>query len=467
MKKLLVLLGFVGFLVFTSCNEVPEEEWQAAASNPEFMHRSVKKLTDVVVHNTFSPPVASRVYVYPSIAAYEVMAMGNSEEYQSLAGQVSDLKVIPKPEDGKKICYPLASVQAFLTVGKTMIFTEDSINVFQKQLIKEFENAGVPTSVCKNSLAYGEAVANHIIEWSKSDMYAETRTFSKYALSKDPSKWEPTPPDFMDGIEPHWKEIRTMVIDSAQQFKPAVPTAFDTDKNSQFYKETLVVYEAGKKFSDIEKDSLDDAAKERIAIAEFWDCNPYVSHHQGHVMYATKKITPGGHWINITALASRQAKSSFMETTEAYAKTSIALFDGFISCWDEKYRSNLIRPETYINRYIDDKWAPALQTPPFPEYTSGHSVISGAASVALTSIYGNDFAFDDTSEQEYGLPMRSFKSFYEASEEAAVSRLYGGIHYMPAITNGVTQGRTLGKYVVENIQLRKNPRVIEGISQAK
>ncbi len=467
MKKILFILsiiGGIGIMTFSGCSEVPEEEWQAAASNPEFLHRSVKKLTDVIVHNTFSPPVASRVYAYPSIAAYEVMAMEN-DEYQSLAGQLSELTLAPKPTEGKKICYPLASVQAFLTVGKTMIFTEDSINIFQKQLIKEFEKAGVPTSVCKNSLAYGEAVANHIIEWSKSDMYSETRTFSKYALSKDPSKWEPTPPDFMDGIEPHWKEIRLMVLDSAQQFKPDAPTTFDTDKNSQFYKETLVVYEAGKKFSADEKAEMSDSLKENIAIAQFWDCNPYVSHHQGHVMYATKKITPGGHWVNITAIAARKAKSDFMETVEAYALTTVALFDGFISCWDEKYRSNLIRPETYINRYIDDKWAPALQTPPFPEYTSGHSVISSAASVALTSIYGDNFAFDDTSEKEYGLPVRSFKSFYEASAEAAISRLYGGIHYMPAITNGVSQGRNVGNHLVSKVQLRKNPRVIEGISE--
>lgn len=171
-------------------------------------------------------------------------------------------------------------------------------------------------------------------------------------------------------------------------------------------------------------------------------------------MFATKKITPGGHWINITAIVTRQAKSDFMETTAAYALTSVALMDGFISCWDEKYRSNLIRPETYINRYIDNNWKPLLQTPPFPEYTSGHSVISSAASVALTSIYGENFAFDDTSEEEYGLPTRSFKSFYAASEEAAVSRLYGGIHYMPAIENGVTQGKNVGNYIIEKIKLK-------------
>ena len=194
--------------------------------------------------------------------------------------------------------------------------------------------------------------------------------------------------------------------------------------------------------------------EDRTAIAKFWDCNPYVSHHTGHVMFATKKITPGGHWIGITSIATRQAGSDFMETVAAYTLTSIALFDGFISCWDEKYRSNLVRPETFINQFIDEDWLPVLQTPPFPEHTSGHSVISRAAAVALTSLYGDDFAFTDTTEEEYGLPARSFTSFFHASDEAAISRMYGGIHYRPAIYEGVKQGEAVGKYVVDQLQLR-------------
>jgi len=144
-----------------------------------------------------------------------------------------------------------------------------------------------------------------------------------------------------------------------------------------------------------------------------------------------------------------------MQTIEAYTLTSIALFDAFISCWDEKYRSNLIRPETVINRELDDEWRPALQTPPFPEYTSGHSVISRSAAVALTAIYGDDFAFLDTTEEPYGLPTRSYTSFLHASDEAAASRLYGGIHYRPAIDYGVAQGEKVGKFIVEQLEMRQ------------
>ena len=188
-------------------------------------------------------------------------------------------------------------------------------------------------------------------------------------------------------------------------------------------------------------------------MAQFWDCNPYVSVTRGHLMFATKKITPGAHWIGITKIACNKSGYDFDDTVYAYTKTSIAIADAFISCWDEKYRSNLIRPETLINEHIDDSWKPVLQTPPFPEYSSGHSVASGAAAVALTDIFGDNFAFDDDTELPYGLPVRSFSSFNEASAEAAISRMYGGIHYRAAIEQGLKQGRDLGTFVVENLDM--------------
>ena len=172
-------------------------------------------------------------------------------------------------------------------------------------------------------------------------------------------------------------------------------------------------------------------------------------------MFATKKITPGAHWIGITKIAARKTNSNTIETVHAYTKTSIAIADAFISCWDEKYRSNLIRPETLINQHIDDSWEPVLQTPPFPEYTSGHSVVSGAAATALTSIFGGNFVFDDDTEVKYGLPIRSFTSFNQAADEAAISRMYGGIHYRSAVDIGVKQGRDLGQFIIENLNTLK------------
>lgn len=446
--SLLLVLGIMAWACgpnssdFSSTKKV-NPNYQEEAANPAFIHQSMRKLTEVIVHDIFSPPVASRIYVYASIAGYEA-ALNDFKEYQSLGGQIQDFESPPAPEVGKTYCLPLASVHAFLTVGKALIFSEPTIEEYEQRVYASFDSIGIPADVYERSLAYGKIVADHVLAWADKDKYKETRTFPKYSLSENPAHWQPTPPDYMDGIEPHWKEIRTLVLESPDQFVPEPPTPFDLDKNSLFYQETMEVYTALKS----------EDKEERLAIAEFWDCNPYVSHHTGHVMYATKKITPGGHWIGITDIVCNQASTNFIETLEAYTLTSIALFDGFISCWDEKYRSILVRPETVINRHIDENWKPALQTPPFPEYTSGHSVISRAAATALTSIFGDNFKFNDTSEEPYGLPARQFNSFFHASDEAAVSRLYGGIHYRPAIDNGVAQGEKVGTYVVENVQLR-------------
>ncbi len=450
-SRIVVLLGLsmIALLILTCGPASPEDpsfksevnpNFQQEAKNPEFIHRSVKQLTDVIVNDIFSPPVASRIYVYPSIAAYEALRH-DFPEYKSLDGQLNALQNVPQPEQTKEYCYALASTHAFLKTGKFLIFSEDKIEDFQNKIYQEFKDLGMPKEVYENSIAYGNQVSDHILAWAKGDMYNETRTYPKYNVPQDVAKWKPTPPDYMDGIEPHWREIRPLVIDSARQFLPPPPTAFSTKKNSQFYKETMEVY-----------DVVKNVDEERVAIAEFWDCNPYVSHHTGHVMYATKKITPGGHWIGITSIATRKAKADIMKTIEAYTRVSISLFDAFISCWDEKYRSNLVRPETVINSFIDETWQPVLQTPPFPEHTSGHSVISAASAVALTNLFGDSFAYVDTTEVEYGLPSRSFESFYAASEEAAISRLYGGIHYRPAIDYGVDQGKKVGQLIVDRVQ---------------
>lgn len=428
--------------LFLSCENNSDYD-TSMLDDSELFLATMKNLTDIVVYDIFSPPVASRVYLYPTIAAFETIALASPDKYNALSGQIKSLESLPKPED-KNVNLNLAALFAFNKVGKNLIFSELKMVKYQESLLEKIKGFGIPKGVIKASDAYADVVTQHIMQWAKKDLYNETRTFPKYTIKEEPELWKPTPPDYMDGIEPHWKEIRTMVLDSANQFSPKPPLAFDLTEGSPFHKQLFQVYEVVK--------NLD---KEQTDIAKFWDCNPYVTHHRGHAMFATKKITPGGHWIGITAIAARQANSSFDETINAYANVSIALFDAFISCWDEKWDTLVVRPETLINEYYDEDWFPLLQTPPFPEYTSGHSVISRAAAVTLTDIYGENFAFNDTTEIEYGLPERQYKSFLHASEEAAISRLYGGIHYMMAIEEGVAQGQKVGEYVVEKIQTQK------------
>lgn len=441
MKNL--ILTFILVTLLTSCSK----SYEAIVVSPANYHESVDKVSEIMVHDIFSPPVASRVFAYPNIAAYEIMAQ-DSDAYTSLSGQLKELKDIPKANGNDPVNYQVASLVAHIDLSRRLIFSEDRMIVYRDSLYQTWETKN-PLEF-EASKKYGLEVADFIFSWMKKDNYDQTRTMAKFTIiSDDPSRWQPTPPSYMDGIEPHWNKIRTFAIDSAAQFKPIPPPPFSLEKESDFYKELVEVYEISNQITSVGDES------EEVAIAQFWDCNPFVSVTRGHLMFATKKISPGAHWIGICKIACKKTDADFDKTVYAYTKTSLALADAFISCWDEKYRSNLIRPETLINEHIDENWKPILQTPPFPEYVSGHSVASGAAAVALTDVFGDNFAFDDDTELIYGLPIRSFSSFNQAANEAAISRMYGGIHYRAAVEIGVKQGRDLGRYIVEKLTMEQ------------
>jgi len=437
-------MRFLGFLIgalllMTACQKETTNFVALDNYTKEQQIRWNKILTKVMVEDIFTPPVCSRIYAYPHIAAYEVLASNNAS-MPSFAGTLKDLEVIPTPPKDQDIYFPLASMVAFSNAAKPLVFTPEKIDDAETNYYQEIKDLGISKNVFDNSVAYGKKVANHIVNWSNQDGYLERTAMSQYVLSEEEGMWKPTPPDYMPAIEPHWNTIRPFVLKSADQFSPNTPTNFSKEKNSQFYAEAMEVVNAVKE---------NDA--ERLEIAKFWDCNPNVSHTKGHLMFFDQKISPGGHWMSIAGIASKKKNFSNTETARIFALTSITLADAFISCWDEKYRSSLIRPETYINENIDPAWKPVLQTPPFPEHTSGHSVISSAAAEMLTALLGDNFAFTDSSEVEYGLPTRDFTSFKNAAEEAAISRLYGGIHYRPAIEYGVAQGKRIGDFMIESL----------------
>ncbi|MFB9294868.1 vanadium-dependent haloperoxidase [Persicitalea jodogahamensis] len=413
-------------------------------------HRAQKNLTRTIVHDIFSPPVASRVYMYANVAAYEILVL-DKENYLSLHGQISGIPNVASIPAQGTINYPLAALQAFFKTGGKLVFSENLLQDSVAVLLHEIGEDD--PEVYKNSLRFGQAVSDSILKWAAEDQYRETRRTRRYAYSKAPGKWIPTPPGYIPAVEPYWNRIRPLTLDSAQQFKPAPPPAFSTDPKSEFMRQTREVYDITRSMS-----------KEQTLVASYWDCNPFYLNTQGHLNFATKKLSPGGHWMSIAGRAAATAKLDMVATAGAYLITSIALFDGFISCWDEKYRSQLIRPETVINTYIDEKWRPLLQTPPFPEYTSGHSVISTASATVLADYFGSAFAFVDDTEVEYGLPERAFGSFRAACDEAAISRLYGGIHYRAAIEEGQVQGELVGKMVLQKINLSQrdnHPRAVK------
>ena len=437
-----IVFSLLLLFLFLSCKK-SNPNFQEEVANANFYHGAFKGVTDIMVYDIFSPPVASRIYSRCAIAGYEAMAAGDPN-YRSLAGQIKDLPTMPKPEAGKEYSFPIASVKAIITTGRTLLFSEDKMNAYEKTVMAQYETIGVPDDVLKRSLAFGDSISAAVIRWTSKDNYKQSRTFPKFSVTNEPERWKPTPPAYMDAVEPHWNKQRPLTLDSASQFKPAPPTPYSVDKKSLFYNQAKEVKDVVNK-----KDSLNEH------IASFWDCNPFIVHQQGHVMFATKKISPGGHWMGITSTLCKQLNKPFSATAEAYVLVACCLYDGFISCWDEKYRSNLVRPETYINENIDPEWVPLLQTPPFPEYTSGHSVVSSASAEILTQLMGENLAFTDSVEVEYGLYPRTFPSIKKAAEEACISRFYGGIHYMPAIINGAEQGKMIGKHVMLRVKTKK------------
>jgi len=438
-----IILMYLTLTLTCFCGRAELSGWKSKTENADYIHRAMKEITDVMVYDIYSPPVAGRTYAYISVAAYETL-INEDHQYISLAGQLHGLQPSPLPEAGKEYSFTLAAVHAILTVGKSLVISEKKVDDFEAEMISEFKKDGIPEDVFNNSIVYGKLMADHIIKWLVKDNYIQTRALPAYTVKGDPASWKPTPPVYMKAVEPNWNKIRTFIIDSAQEFVPVKTASFSTDTASKFYKQVLEVYKQGNKNTSDEE-----------AIANFWDCNPFKVNQRGHVMYAVKKISPGGHWMNIVRLVCQKVNASPIQTAEAYAWVAVTINDCFIATWNEKYKSVVVRPETYINKYIDQQWRPVLQTPPFPEYVSAHSVISSGAAVALTKLLGADFSFTDSTENEFGIAARHFNSFYSASDEAGISRFYGGIHYMPAVNYGLELGREIGEFALKRMKTRK------------
>ena len=435
-----LFLPILLLVALSACQE--KKDYSQAITDGYYFHAAQKQVTEVIIHDIFSPPVATRIYSYSSLAAYEVVAATDAANYAPLMGQLngSDAITVPVPAN---IYPPLASLAAYYQVSTALIFSEEKMHAHRDSIFEELKEKGIPDDVFEASVAFGQAVGDKVREYSKKDNYHQSRSFPKYSVSNEPGTWQPTPPAYMEAVEPHWNKIRPFVLDSAAQFKVNPPPAFSTEPSSEFYKRALEVYEVQK-----------SANKEQTDIAMFWDCNPYKMNVKGHVMFATKKITPGGHWMGIASIASAAAGKDWKGTVEALTLTAISLHEAFSACWDEKDRSRTIRPETYINQHIDENWVPLLQTPPFPEHTSGHSVASTAAAYTLAQIFGDQLHLVDSTELAYGLPIREFDSFSQAASEAAISRFYGGIHYMPAIEEGSKQGKQVGELIWKKISTR-------------
>jgi len=433
--KVKVLQLIILFFALSGCKKTDQK---TLTIGPETIGQITSQMTDVMVHDVTNPPLGARFFSYACLAGYEVLAQ-NDPAYKSMHGVLNNFPEIKKPDSVDTYSYQLSAALAMLETAKKMQPSGKLLQKYQDRLLDSCRVIGFSDEAIAGSQKYALVISKQILKYAKADKYNLISNFPRYEPKEAKGSWYPTPPGYFPPVEPYFRTVRPFTLDSASQFKPAPPVAFSEDKNSEFFKLMKLNYD-------------DKTVGEHQVIAAFWDCNPFALDNKGHLLVGMKKISPGSHWMGITEIACRQGKTDFGKTLKINMAVAVGMMDSFMTCWDEKYRSNRIRPETAIRKYIDPTWRPFLQTPPFPEYLSGHSVVSSSVSVILTHYLGDNFAYDDTVEERFGLKSRHFKSFNEAAKEAAISRFYGGIHFMDAIDEGVVQGNKVGNWVVGKLE---------------
>lgn len=382
-----------------------------------------------------NPPEASRIIGYAGVTFYEAL-VGGMPDHRSLGGQLNELPPLPAPPAGL-ILWP-AAANAAVSQVLAELFATASAPTLQGIADKEAEieadlAAQVDAATLDRSIQHGQAIAAVIGDWIGGDGYAQWNDCA-FTPPVGDGLWVPTPPAFVPNpLEPCWGNIRPFALLFSAECAPLSHPPFSKSVGSAFANEADEVYTVGNNLTQEQQD-----------IALFW-------------ADGGGTLTPPGHWISITNQVLAQEDLPLDVAAEAYAKVGIAVADAFISCWELKFHYNLLRPITYIRDpagpIADAGWTSFITTPPFAEYTSGHSTQSGAAALVLTDLLGA-IPFTDDTHAGTGLAPRSFDSFTEAADEAAISRLYGGIHYRSAIERGLEQGECVGRVILDSIAFR-------------
>ena len=384
-----------------------------------------------LIKNTigFSAPVTGRAMGYAGFTFYESLVHG-MPNYKSLTGQISDLNMLPVPDDSKIYHWGIVANSAIYEISKELFRNAPNPSL---EILDSLYNAyqdkfsmNIDEEVVLLSESYGKSLSDRIAEWAKTDggYGAFNNNFpSDFTPEVGEGLWEPVASE--KALHPYWGDNRPF-LEINRNIDPGPPTAYSTDPDSDFHKEAMEVH-----------DAVIHATDDQIETAFFWTDDPNATY------------TPAGHFLSIYLQTVKTENSTVDFIAYGWAKLGMATNDAFISCWQAKFGFNYIRPITYIQKYINDRWSPLIITPPFPEYTSGHSVQAGAAVEVLTDLFGDNYAFTDHTHDnlDLGLNPRSYDSFYHSADEAALSRLYGGIHFMPAISIGVDQGKEIGRNI--------------------
>jgi hypothetical protein len=435
MKRTYFILLFSGLCaIINSCHN---NKKSGSLSNQDIA-KVIHQMSAIMIHDVTNPPLATRFFAYTCLSGYEIVAE-NDKKVKSLHGILNHYPIINKPKQLSGYDYQLSAILAMYKTAEKLQPSGSTLMLNNEQsFIDSCKTLGFDQKTIDSSQHYAQIISKQILAYAKADKYNRMSNYRRYTPAGTPGSWDPTPPSYMAPVEPYFNTIRPFTLDSAAQFVPDAPIPFSTDKHSAFYKFLLLSYtKSGNGLTQEEKN-----------IANFWDCNPFAVQNDGHMLVGLKKISPGAHWMGITNIACEKTNAGFSKAMEINTVEAVALMDCFICCWEDKYRTNRIRPETAIRKYIDPNWKPLLQTPPFPEYISGHSVVSATSAIILTHYFGDNFSYTDDVERDFGIPPRQFSSFEQAAQEAAISRFWGGIHFMDAINNGLKQGDKVGNWVL-------------------
>ncbi len=468
-------------LVSTACaRSIPPDD-------PQFVSEWMRNYYGLIRAERISPPVAARVLAYAAVGLYEGLATA-SPGLVSLAGQLNGLDSLPRPDPARRydpILVALASERAVLDslFVEGLPATRAALATLTDSLEAARVALGLPDDVRADSRDLGGRLGGAILAWAARDGFDETRSrpfkppvgprfwvndtrvdeytaqnltaVSDFVALDNPAATlrageaseralaltRPKAADIRTlkaanptgATEPWWGTLRPFALRSADECPTPPPAAWSTSPGSAFHAQAKRVYDVGR--------ALTEAQRQTVL---YWADNP------------GQTGTPVGHWLAIGSQLVNQLHLTTEQAAELFVLVTLAQADAFIAIWHEKYRLSLIRPSTYIRRYIDPAWTPAIVTPPFPEHPAGHSGQSAAAATVLTALLG-PVAFEDSTNLAIGHPPRRFASFQEAADEAAISRLYGGIHYPMGNENGKALGRCVGRMVLERLRTRPAP----------
>ncbi len=387
----------------------------------------------------FSPPVASRALAYVGLALYESVVPG-MPQYQSLAGQLNELSSLPWAQPDEPLHWPTVANASMAAMTRMMFSNASTENKARIDLLErslplkygqDFDPASLNAEITNRSESFGKLMAMAIMTWARTDGGHEAwgplkRSQQNYVPPSGSGQWAATPPAFAPALLPLWGQTRPFVLKAPTDCPAPPPPAYSEEPNSAFYKEAQEVLRIATQ-----------ATQAQRQFALYWADDP------------GKTPTPAGHWAFIATDLLKTRKADLAAAAQTYARLNLAMADAFIAAWHTKYTLNVLRPVTYIQLGLDSNWVPQLlHTPPFPEYPSGHSVQSSAAAGVLASQFGASTAFTDNTHNDRGWGPRDFPSFKAAADEAALSRLYAGIHYRFGVTGGQVQGRCVAEKIL-------------------